>query len=69
MDYWVSSTGQYALWYMSSGSNYYWLIGPISDVGTFSCWLYTVSSVLEKMMGTPGIGITGILIMIYQFNV
>ena len=48
MDYWVSPTGQYALWYMSSGSHYYWLIGQISDVGTFSCWMYTVSSVLEK---------------------
>ena len=49
MDYWVSSTtGEYALWYMSSGSYYYWLIGLISDIGTFICYMYTVSSELER---------------------
>ena len=49
MDYWVSSTTEeYALWYMSSGSSHYWLIGPISNIGTFTCWMYTVSSELER---------------------
>ena len=48
MDYWVLSTGEYALWYMSSGSDYYWLIGPISSIGTFSGgWMFAVSSELE----------------------
>ena len=49
MDYWVSSTTEeYALWYMSSGSSYYWLIGTFSEIGTFTCYMYTVSSELER---------------------
>ena len=48
MDYWVSPTGEYALWYIHSGSSYFWLLGTIGEVGSFTCYMYTMSSVNEK---------------------
>ena len=48
MDYWVSPTGEYALWYMPSGSSYLWLLGTISQIGSFTCYMYTISSENEK---------------------
>ena len=46
MDYWVSPTGEYALWYMISGSSYEWILGPIAEIGSFNAFMYT--SVGEK---------------------
>ena len=48
MDYWVNSTGESALWYMSSGSYYFWLLGPISNIGTLTSNIIGVSTELEK---------------------
>ena len=44
MDYWVNSTGESALWYMSSGSYYFWLLGPISNIGTLTSNIIGVST-------------------------
>ena len=52
MEYWVGPTGEYALWYMHAphqlDSKYIWLIGPISNVGSFTSYMYANSSVLEN---------------------
>ena len=48
MDYWVNSPGESALWYMSSGSYYFWLLGPICNIGTLTSNIIGVSTELEK---------------------
>ena len=48
MDYWVSPTGEYALWYMISGSNYLWMIGGVGQVGTYTGYMFAISATLEK---------------------
>merc|ERR1712223_2091910 len=35
MDYFVHSAKQVAIWYMSYGNNYYWIIGAVSNLGNF----------------------------------
>ena len=46
MDYWVDDEGEHALWYLSSGSNYYWQIGTLENLGTYAVAMY--SNTLEK---------------------
>ena len=46
MDYWVSPTEEYALWYGISGSSYFWILGPIAEIGSLNVFMYT--SVGEK---------------------
>ena len=46
MNYWVSPTEEYALWYATSGSNYLWIIGQLDFIGSLYAFMYT--SVNEK---------------------
>ena len=48
INYWVSPTGEYALWYIISYSTYFWLLGPIDEVGSITCYMFTMSSMNEK---------------------
>ena len=49
MDYFVHSAGQTAIWYVSSGSKYYWLIGSVSNLGTLgTSYMFTSSEELEN---------------------
>ena len=47
IDYWVDADGAHAMWYLESGSNYYWQIGYLVDLGTYTVAMYA-SSMLEK---------------------
>ena len=46
MEYWVHTDGEHAIWYLSSGSNYYWQIGTLENLGTYAVAMY--SNTLEK---------------------
>ena len=46
MDYYVSPTGEYALWHVISGFTYLWVLGPIAEIGGLNVYMYT--SVAEK---------------------
>ena len=48
MDYWVDPEGEHAIWYLSSDSNYIWLIGSLNYLGTNIWELYSLSNTLEK---------------------
>ena len=41
MDYWVDDEGEHAMWYLSSGSNYYWQIGTLESLGTYAVVMYS----------------------------
>ena len=45
MDYWVDAEGENAIWYLASGSTYYWLIGYLSNLGNFvaASWIRLAS--------------------------
>ena len=47
IDFWVDADGKHAVWYLESGSNYYWQIGYLVDLGTYTAAMYG-SSILEK---------------------
>ena len=48
MYYWVDTTGTRAIWYMESGSIYYWLIGNQIHLGTWTCFMYSSINTVEK---------------------
>ena len=48
MEYWVISTGDYALWYYDADGMIYWVIGPSDQVGTLSAYLFGDASAVAK---------------------
>ena len=48
MDFWVQASGEFAIWYITTGDDFYWVVGPSAEVGSFSAAMYTVSDLLEK---------------------
>ena len=48
MDYWVDAEGGNAIWYKTSGSTYYWIIGNQAILGSFSAHIASSSDTLEK---------------------
>ena len=48
MDYWVDVEAEHAIWYTALGSAYYWLIAPLSSLGSTSgLYMYSSSNTLE----------------------
>ena len=48
MEYWVISTGDYALWYYDADGMIYWVIGPSDQVGTTSAYLFGDATAVPK---------------------
>ena len=48
MEYWVISTGDYALWYYDADGMIYWAFGPSDQVGTLSAYLFGDASAVAK---------------------
>ena len=48
MDYWVDAEGENAIWYLSTGSTYHWLMGDLSDLGSGYVAMYSSSNTLEE---------------------
>ena len=47
MDYWVDDDKEYAISYRVYGSNYYWIIGMLEEMGTYAT-IYSFSDILEQ---------------------
>ena len=48
MEYWVSSTGAYALWYYPDTSGNWWAFGSSDEVGTFAGHMFAGSTEIAK---------------------
>ena len=48
MNYWVDAAEQNAIWYLASGSTYYWVIGYLAYLGSYSVSMYSSSNTLKN---------------------
>ena len=48
MEYWVISTGDYALWYSPTDSYNYWVLGASDQVGTLTAYMFAGSEVAKE---------------------
>ena len=48
MNYWADTDGENAIWYLASGSTYYWMIGGKASLGSYSVSMYSSSNTLKN---------------------